>query len=104
MSKEEKKKYLNSYLLQEAKIKRLREMCRIHPERRAEYEKLIDEASALRDKIEGEIKAVGDDLSVELLYQKYIFGKTLEEISLILNYSKRHIERLHIKALKKFGN
>ena len=30
-------------------------------------------------------------------------GKTLEEISLILNYSKRHIERLHIKALEKFN-
>lgn len=99
---EEKKKYLRSYLMQEAKISRLREMCRINPENEALYKQKIIEAQNLRIEIEKSISDVDDTLLCELLHQKYIFGRTLDEIGLILNYSKRHIERLHIKALEKF--
>lgn len=100
--RQEKKQYLNQYLLQEAKINRLKEMCRINPENKALYNKEILEAENLRLEIENKIANVEDSLLSELLYQKYVFGKTLEEMSGILNYSKRHIERLHIKALEKF--
>ena len=54
------------------------------------------------EEIEQKISNVDDELLCEILYQKYILGKTLEDIAVILNYSKRHIERLHIKALEKF--
>lgn len=100
--REEKKKVLSRYLLQEAKINRLREMCRINPQSKDIYEKRIKEAQKLRIDIEEKINAVDDPLLCEVLHLKYICGKTLEEIGLILNYSKRHIERLHIKALDRF--
>ena len=54
----------------------------------------------LRNNIEKAIKNLPDNLLSEILYRKYILGKTLEEISFTLNYSKRHIERLHLKALE----
>ena len=56
----------------------------------------------LRIKIERQISEVDSGILSEVLYQKYIFGKTLEDIGAILNYSTRHIERLHIKALDLF--
>jgi len=98
----EKKKYLSHYLLQEARINRLYEMIRINPSRKAEYETKISNCKKLREDIEEKISQVDYQLLCELLYQKYILGKTLEDIAIILNYSKRHIERLHIKALEKF--
>ena len=52
--------------------------------------------------LEAKIEALPDDNLREVLYNKYILGQTLEEISFTLNYSKRHIERLHVKALEKF--
>ncbi len=100
--RQEKKKYLNSYLLQEAVIERLCEMCVCFPERKEKYNSEINKAKQKRLEIENKITAIEDTLLRELLFQKYVFGKTLEEISLILNYSKRHIERLHIKALDEF--
>ena len=58
----------------------------------------------LRNNIEKAIKNLPDNLLSEILYRKYILGKTLEEISFTLNYSKRHIERLHLKALEIIEN
>ncbi|MBR4123074.1 MAG: hypothetical protein IKT93_01500 [Clostridia bacterium] len=101
--REEKKRYLNLYLLQEAKIKRLNSMMLISPDKKSEYKEKIAECIKIRDNIETKIKAVDGGVLSEILFQKYIFGKTLTEISYILNYSKRQIERLHIKALEKFN-
>ncbi len=97
-----KKKYLNSYLLQQTKISRLREMISINPEMREEYEKQIIRSKNLRIDIENRISKVDDGILSELLFQKYICGRTLEEISLIINYSKRQTERFHRYALEKF--
>lgn len=99
---EEKKKYLNLYKAQEIKIKRWKQMIKIDPENKKIYQENIRDSLKLRNEIEKRIKAVPDEVLSELLYQKYIFGKTLEEASFIINYSKRHTERLHIKALEKF--
>ncbi len=101
--REEKKKYLNLYLLQQAKIKRLEGMKNISPDKEKIYDKNIVKCKNLRDEIEQKIKAVDGGILSEVLFQKYIFGRTLEEIGLILNYSKRQTERLHIKALEKFN-
>lgn len=100
--RKEKKKYLNLYLMQEAKIKRLKSMKSISPDKAQQYDALIEKCMLLRDEIETKIKSVDGEILSEILFQKYIFGKTLEEISYILNYSKRQIERLHIKALEEF--
>lgn len=101
--REEKIRFLKQYLLQQAVITRLNALLSLHPERKEFYKEKIRNAEALREKIERQIETVPDITLKEILYQKYIFGKTLEEISFILNYSKRHIERLHIKALEKFN-
>lgn len=100
--RQKKKEYLSTYLLQETKISRLKTMAKLNPELKHEYDKGIKEALALRQTIEKQISLVDGGILSELLFQKYIFGKTLEDISYILNYSPRHIERLHIKALDKF--
>lgn len=94
----QKKEYLKRYLLQEAKIARFKQMNYID---KNTLKNKITEAENLRLEIEIKINSLDNELLIELLYQKYILGKTLDEISIILNYSKRHIERLHVKALEK---
>lgn len=49
--------------------------------------------------IESSIEEVQDNRKRLLLKYKYIDGKTLEEIAAELNYSYRHIKRLHSEAL-----
>lgn len=100
--RKKKKEYLNQYLLQEAKISRLKTMSKINPELKEQYGEEIKSALALREKIESEISAVDGSILSEVLFQKYVFGKTLEDISYTLNYSQRHIERLHVRALEEF--
>lgn len=100
---QKKKEYLNSYLNQEALIERFHQLLLINPENKEYYNQKILNAKALRNDIEFKISLVKDERLCELLYQKYVLGKTLEEISYIINYSKRHTERLHIKALEKFN-
>lgn len=100
--RQKKKEYLSSYLLQETKINRLKKMADLNPQLEPKYNKALNEALLLRIKIERQISEVDSGILSEVLYQKYIFGKTLEDISAILNYSTRHIERLHIKALDLF--
>ena len=100
--RQKKKEYLKSYLLQEAKITRLKNLININPEFKPRYDRGIKTALDLRVEIEKKIAAVDGGILSEVLFQKYVFGKTLEDISYILNYSPRHIERLHIRALDKF--
>ncbi len=97
----EKKEYLKQYMYQESVIRSLNQLAVINPEKKSIYRDKISQALKTRSDIEEKISSVEDTVLRELLYNKYIFGKTLEEISYILNYSKRHIERLHIKALEK---
>lgn len=101
MSKE-KKEYLSLYLLQSEKIRRLRETALQNPEEKEKYILQIKTAQSLRRDIEEKIEAVDGGVLSELLYLKYVCGKTLMQISYELNYSVRQIERLHIKALGKF--
>lgn len=97
-----KKKFLNSYLLQQSKINRLRQMIVLNPELESHYKEQIKHSNILRNDIEKKIALVDNSILSEILFQKYILGHTLEEISLIINYSKRHTERMHITALEKF--
>ena len=98
----EKKEYLSLYLLQNEKIRRLRETALQNPEEKEKYISQIKAAQTLRRETEDKIEAGDGGVLSELLYLKYVCGKTLMQISYELNYSVRHIERLHIKALQKF--
>ena len=99
---EDKKEYLTSYSLQSKKIYRLTKMMYENPASRKKYEEEMRKAEALKAEIEEKISATDGGVLTELLYLKYVCGKTLEEIAFILNYSERHTERLHRKALGKF--
>lgn len=96
----EKKDYLNSYRLQESVIRMLKRLCVENPSQRKQLLNQIKECEALRTQIAEKIQQIKDVRYKVLLYEKYINGRTLEEIAVILNYSKRHAERLHIAALK----
>ncbi len=98
----QKKEYLSLYLLQNEKIRRLSETALQNPEDKEKYISQIEAAQTLRREIEEKIESVDGGVLSELLYLKYVCGKTLMEISYELNYSVRQIERLHIKALDKF--
>ena len=97
----DKKSLLKSYRLQQAKIKRLKEMSEKFPGKEKEYKAQIKESIKTRKKIEKKINSIREEVLREVLLQKYICGKTNEEIGLILNYSTRHAERLHSIAIKK---
>ncbi|MBR6509119.1 MAG: hypothetical protein IKT38_00745 [Clostridia bacterium] len=99
---QKKKNYLKQYKYQEMRINSFKRLKLSHKENISEYDEKIAACKKLRKEIEKKISKLDDPILCELLMQKYVFGKTLEEIALILNYSKRHIERLHIKALEKF--
>lgn len=97
-----KKEYLSAYLLQQAKIDRLNKMTFLNPDLKAKYEQEIQNAKTIRNEIENKIESVDNGILSEVLFQKYILGRTLEEVSLAINYSKRQTERFHIAALEKF--
>ncbi len=97
-----KKEYLGSYLLQGDEIRILNELILKNPSGKNQYLEKIKQCEKKRCAIENSIEKLNDQRLKLVLYEKYICGRTLEEISLILNYSKRHIERLHIVALKLF--
>ena len=95
------KNKMKGYLIFETKLNRLKEMKKKNPENIEFYKFEIKIVYKKRNKIEEKIETVENEISIEILYNKYILGKSLEEISLEINYSKRHTERLHIKALKE---
>ena len=88
-------------MLQHARIERLVGMLETGTGNQAECLAGIRKANELRNEIERKIKEVDGGVLSELLYLKYVCGKPLLEISFILNYSVRHTERLHKKALEK---
>ena len=100
MREKEKQSYLKLYGIQHAKLQRLELQMRDIPENAEKYLRQAQECRELRDKIERDIESVDGSILSEILCQKFMCGKTLEEIALRLNYSKRHIERLFISALE----
>ena len=100
--KQDAKKLLTQYALQPPKILRLTAMAQADPAAKERCAAEAEHARRLMREIEEKIEQTDGGVLSELLYWKYVCGKTLEEISEILHYSVRHTERLHIKALEKF--
>ena len=101
MENEKKKEYLDLYLLQQAKITRLKRQMEVNPEASERYIIKIKNAQLLREKIEEDIERVDSGLLSEVLSQHYLCGRSLEQTAFALNYSKRHIERLYKTAMEK---
>lgn len=96
----DKRAFLRSYTLQQTIISRLKEMQTIYPEKKQTYQAQIKECIKKRKIIEKAINSVENEVYKEILIQKYFCKKTNEEIGLILNYSTRHIDRLHRAAIE----
>ena len=99
MDIEKNREFLRKYRILLTKISRLKNMIKLCPENRQKYTREIKECTTLRDRIEGAIEAVDGDLLSEILSLKYMCGRTIEEISMDICYSKRQTERLHLRAL-----
>lgn len=100
---DEKRNYLSGYKVLGAKIDRLCEMSRMFPKEKETYLKKADETRNFMKRIESNIERVDNGLLSEILFQKYVLGRSLETVSYALNYSKRQIERLHLVALEKIS-
>ncbi len=100
MTTEQKKRQLERYNLQLAKIKRFKEMSNKNSDRTEFYKNEICSATLLRNKIEDAVQSLSSELEREILAQKYFCGKSFDEIAALLNYSKRQVERLHIKGIE----
>lgn len=100
MSVDEKRAYLEMYPLALARINRCYLLSARNADKSEKYKKEMHEAVTLRDFIENDIDRVTDRVESEVLAQKYLCGKTLEETAVMLNYSKRQIERIHLNALE----
>ena len=99
--REEKVMFLKKYRVLSAKTERLNEMKIMYPDNARRYDDEIRRTFTNMEKTEDSIRNVDDGLLSEILFQKYLCGKSLETISYALNYSKRQIERLHIVALDR---
>ncbi len=64
-----------------------------------EIEADVDRLIAVRDNIKSVIEVVEDDRERLLLQYRYLDGWTFEKIAVEMNYSWRHIHRLHSRAL-----
>ena len=99
---QKKKLYLRNYILQKRRIIRLNEMILTTPKNKKRYSAQIKECEKTAEEIEKKISRLDNDLLREVLFLKYVCGKSLVEISDIISYSRRHTERLHIMALEEF--
>lgn len=67
----------------------------------AEYEKRWLEAEYMKLEIEKNIDLVEEPYRI-LLHKRYVEGKTLEEISTLMNYSFDRVRHMHGEALLKY--
>ena len=72
-----------------------------------EHGKRVDELTALYimryKEIDDAIHTMDDDILVEVLERRYLLYQKWEEIADSMNYTVRHITRLHGQALKKMS-
>ena len=52
--------------------------------------------------IKGQIERLGNDTFSNLLFQRYVEGKSLEAIAVNMNYTYQHVRRVHGLALQAF--
>jgi len=101
MTNEEKKRYLQSYRLVAAALKRTERQVFLYGKGDDILKEQREYIFTLK-KIKEEISLVEDSLLKEILTQKYLCGLTLSKISDNLGYSLRQTARLHKKALDLF--
>lgn len=71
-------------------------------EKKAVYERMIDEKEHRRDAIISQIYSLDDTTSSQILFSLFIENKSYQDVANELNYSYDHLRRLSKSALKKF--
>lgn len=79
-----------------------RAYCQI-AEYNAETDKLLNEYNVVRRQAERLISSISDAAQREVLSRRYLMGQQWEEIAGSMNYSVRHITRLHGLALQNMS-
>lgn len=79
-----------------------RAYCQI-AEYNAETDKLLDEYNVVRRQAERLISSISDAAQREVLSRRYLMGQQWEEIADSMDYSVRHITRLHGLALQNMS-
>lgn len=79
-----------------------RAYCQI-AEYNAETDKLLDEYNVVRRRAERLISSISDAAQREVLSRRYLMGQQWEEIAGSMDYSVRHITRLHGLALQNMS-
>lgn len=69
----------------------------------AEANRLLDEYNAARKQAEKLISSLAEPAQREVLSRRYLMGQKWEEIAGSMNYSVRHITRLHGIALRSMS-
>lgn len=64
--------------------------------------KELDQLISMKTRISQEIEQVQDATAKDILYQRYVSCLSFEQIAVNLGYSRRHIDRLHGRALYLF--
>lgn len=64
--------------------------------------KELDQLISMKTRISKEIEQVQDATAKDILYQRYVSCLSFEQIAVNLGYSRRHIDRLHGRALYLF--
>ncbi len=100
MDNNAKREFLKSYRLQRAIICRIQETSQHYPQKAKTYKAQIKECEKRQKAIEDKINQLPNEFQREVLIQKYICGKTHEEIGILFNYSSRQIERIHKAAVE----
>lgn len=62
----------------------------------------LQELSILLSILQERISKVQNETLQEILVQRYIYGKSLKDIAVTMNYSYDYIRELHSKAKKAF--
>ena len=79
-----------------------RAYCQI-AEYNAEADRLLDEYNVVRRRAERLISSISDAAQREVLSRRYLMGQQWEEIADSMDYSVRHITRLHGLALQNMS-
>ncbi len=72
-------------------------------DREYRYEQMAAEYIAFYDEVNERIGQIGDSVLSEVLERRYLLYQKWEDIAAAMNYTVRHITRLHGEALKKMS-
>ena len=103
MTKLQTKKYFEGYLINMARVQRLKRELEFYIAAAPSIKREISECIKKSNAIEGIIISHSDICEREIMLRKYIYGQTIERIAEELCYSERQIQRILSSAVEKIS-